>query len=108
MSRKKMLEKLDVQFRGAIEEQTEFRLRNLEGRMARCERRGEINTDKQKDTPTTEGFDISSLDRGDVIQNRGSGLTYVVIANYGDRAVAVRTLTVTNPDEWELMKGCAK
>lgn len=44
---------------------------------------------------------ISDLREGDRIRNvRGSGITFMVTAVYGDRAAAVRTVDVTNPTEW--------
>lgn len=37
---------------------------------------------------------------GDIIQHLATGESYVVTANYGDYAIAVRTVHVSNPDEW--------
>lgn len=39
---------------------------------------------------------------GLVILHIGSGETYIVTANYGDRATAVRTQDITNPFEWRI------
>ncbi len=46
--------------------------------------------------------EIDSLMPGDVVQHK-DGEAFVVIcqAYSGHRAVAVRTLTISNPDEWE-------
>lgn len=41
-----------------------------------------------------------TLKPGDIIQHRSTGESYVVTANYGDYAIAVRTVHVSNPDEW--------
>lgn len=40
---------------------------------------------------------------GTVVRNRGSGNVYTVIANYGDRAVAVRECSIMNPSEWDVV-----
>lgn len=46
---------------------------------------------------------ISELKVGDIIKHKGTFRDpYVIMANYGDRATAVRTVDVTNPIEWEL------
>ena len=44
-----------------------------------------------------------ALLRGDVIQNRGSGRSYVVLSNERGRTVVALTVDVTNPDEWEVV-----
>ena len=46
--------------------------------------------------------ELYSLRTGDVIISELSGLTYVVTTNYGNRVTAVRSVDVTNPDEWLL------
>lgn len=52
---------------------------------------------------------MSSLARGDIVRNVGSPDSYVVTETYGgNRAVAVRTVDITNPDEWILVKGKAE
>lgn len=43
---------------------------------------------------------VASLQRGDIIQHRHSGVSYVVDANYGTHATAIRTIQIDNPDEW--------
>lgn len=51
---------------------------------------------------TKKQFD--SLDAGDIIRPSGPAIkSYVVTGNYGDRVTAVRTVDVTNPNEWDLM-----
>ena len=47
---------------------------------------------------------MRDLQVGDIVQSRGSGMAYIVTANYGDYAIAVRTAHVTNPIEWKLVK----
>lgn len=48
---------------------------------------------------------LSKLKPGDVVRNRGSGEVYVVIraAVNGEPATAVRSIIVSNPQEWELV-----
>lgn len=48
-------------------------------------------------------MDISKLKTGDIVRSiGGNGDGYIVTASYGRRATAVRTVDITNPDEWEL------
>lgn len=49
---------------------------------------------------TNEQF--KSLRRGDIIRGIGTGTSFVVDAHYGDFVVAMKTMHVSNPDEWEL------
>lgn len=49
------------------------------------------------------GKQFKSLDVGDIVRGRVSGVSYVVTGNYGGRVTAVRTAEITNPDEWELI-----
>jgi hypothetical protein len=45
---------------------------------------------------------ISELNRGDIVQNKGSGRSYV-IADVGRYvAIGVRTIKINNPKEWLL------
>ncbi len=46
--------------------------------------------------------ELYSLCTGDVVIGEFSGLAYVVTANYGNRVTAVRSVDITNPDEWLL------
>jgi len=46
---------------------------------------------------------IKDVMTGDVLRNVGTGHAYVVIANVDGQLVAVRTVTVTNPDEWDII-----
>ena len=46
--------------------------------------------------------EMYSLRTGDIVIGEFSGLAYVVTANYGNRVTAVRTVDITNPDEWLL------
>lgn len=50
---------------------------------------------------------IAELKTGDVVQGKSSGLSYVVTDNYGDHAIAVRTMHVSNPSEWLLVEADA-
>ena len=47
---------------------------------------------------------IKQLQRGAVICNRCSGQSYVVIDVVQGQPIAVRTVTVTNPQEWEIVQ----
>jgi len=48
---------------------------------------------------------ISDLKRGDIIHHKsGTRESYVVTGTYGKRAIAVRTVDVTNPLEWQIIK----
>ena len=48
---------------------------------------------------------IGELQQGDIVRHRiNKDLVYVVHANYGSRATAVRTADITNADEWEILK----
>lgn len=48
--------------------------------------------------------EMSNLREGDIIRSKSIGLAFVVTANNGDSVTAVRTVDVTNPGEWELVK----
>ena len=48
---------------------------------------------------------MKSLKTGDIIRGRLSSDSYVVTVNYGDHVTAVRTVDVTNSDEWDLVVG---
>lgn len=47
---------------------------------------------------------LKNLQAGDIIQSRTYGLSYIVVANYGNHVTAIRTADITNPDEWVLVK----
>ena len=47
---------------------------------------------------------LSKLSRGDIVKPRGGETDYVVHYNYGDRATAVKTVDLTNPSEWDLVR----
>lgn len=48
-------------------------------------------------------IDVTKLQEGDIIRNKGSGQAYTVINRDGKFAVAVRSVSVMNPDEWDLV-----
>lgn len=51
-----------------------------------------------------EKSEFDSLDVGDLIRAKWSGETYVVVYSAGNNTYVVnRTLTATNPSEWELI-----
>jgi len=50
-----------------------------------------------------EPLEMSSFKRGRIARHKHSGNSYVVDANYGNRATATRTVEITNPEEWEIV-----
>lgn len=46
---------------------------------------------------------LEQLRPGRTIRHRAFGQCYTVTNNYGDHAIAVRAIDVTNPDEWEML-----
>lgn len=44
--------------------------------------------------------EMAALQPGDVVTGH-LGLGFIVTANYGDRVIAVRTVDLTNPREWQ-------
>ena len=47
---------------------------------------------------------LKNLERGDIVRHKLDVNAYVVTANYGKGATAVRTVDITNPDEWILIE----
>ena len=41
---------------------------------------------------------------GDIVQNKGSGNAYVVVSNVRGKVVAVRTVEISNTQEWLLVR----
>jgi len=48
--------------------------------------------------------EMTNLSSGDIIRHASGGEAFVVTGNFGGRVTAVRTVDVTNPIEWELVK----
>ena len=48
--------------------------------------------------------EISELETGMVVRNKGSENAYIITANHLQHATAVRTIEITNPSEWEVLK----
>lgn len=46
---------------------------------------------------------LQGLQPGDIIRHKHAAEAMVVTANYGTRAIAVRTADVSNPDEWDII-----
>lgn len=46
---------------------------------------------------------FKELQTGDVVRHKSSNTNYVIMEDFGDRKTAVRTVDLTNPDEWELV-----
>jgi hypothetical protein len=49
---------------------------------------------------TQQEFD--ALEVGDIVIH-ATGQTYLVTGNYGDHVAAVRTVDMTNPQEWKVL-----
>ena len=47
--------------------------------------------------------EFANLQPGDIVRAQASGLSYVVIENFGNRVTAIRTADLTNPVEWDLV-----
>ena len=47
--------------------------------------------------------EMRKLQVGDIVRGKLTGMVFVVTANYGNRVTAVRTVDITNPDEWEAL-----
>lgn len=45
---------------------------------------------------------LAELQPGMRVRHKGTSHTYQITSNYGKSAIAVRTVLVTNPDEWEV------
>jgi len=43
---------------------------------------------------------ISELERGDIVRHKSGGNSYVIDDNYGDYAIGVDTVHISNPCEW--------
>ena len=61
-------------------------------------------TVKRRASPTACSAAPIDFDPGTVVINKWTGNVYTVIANYGDRAVAVRECSIMNADEWEVVR----
>ena len=48
--------------------------------------------------------EMKNLQFGDVVQSKIYGLGYIVTANYGSHITAIRTVDITNPIEWYLIR----
>ncbi len=51
---------------------------------------------------------IQQLEVGDHVLNIGSGNVYVIIHLHGSHAVAVRSVDVSNPSEWSVLRELKK
>lgn len=48
---------------------------------------------------------MSKLEQGDIVRGKLSGNSYVITANYGDYVIGVRTIHISHPEEWDVVKG---
>lgn len=49
-------------------------------------------------------LNFKELRRGDIIQNTGSGTSYITTEVKEDNAIAVRQINVTNEREWRVLR----
>lgn len=54
---------------------------------------------------TEEQF--KKLDVGDLVRHVEGSVVWIVTGNYGDRITAVRSVDLTQPNEWALVKRAA-
>lgn len=45
--------------------------------------------------------EMRALREGDIVRGKSSGMAFIITGNYGERLTAVRSVDITNPDEWE-------
>lgn len=57
-----------------------------------------------KDAESMSPEEMRGLTPGDLVRHQGDPRVYVVHGNYGDRVTAARTVDLTNPSEWVLVK----
>jgi len=48
---------------------------------------------------------IQELELGDIIINKGSSNSYIVIIHHGSHVTAIKAVDVYNPTEWSVYKG---
>lgn len=51
---------------------------------------------------------MKELKSGDIVRGKLSGYAFVVTENEGDKIVAVRTMEIYNPNEWDLVSDTRK
>ena len=48
--------------------------------------------------------DLETLEEGDVVRGKLSGQEYIIVrATYKKKAIGIRAVEVSSPDEWELI-----
>jgi hypothetical protein len=55
---------------------------------------------------TNEEF--KHLREGDIVRAKASGISYVICVNYGRHVSAVRTIDITNPEDFDVIEKAAK
>ena len=58
--------------------------------------------EKIKESDIWEDLNLMKIKRGDVVQNLGSGESYVITNT--SPTIAVRTIQISNPSEWRVLK----
>jgi hypothetical protein len=54
--------------------------------------------------PEPSDAELRSLQHGDIVRHM-NGKVYVIIETHADRSpIAIRTITVSNPQEWRIIK----
>ena len=47
---------------------------------------------------------MTRLQNGDIVRNLDSGIAYIIVRNWnGFEAIAIRSISVTNPSEWMMV-----
>ena len=59
---------------------------------------------KPKEKQYRKFENVNDLFRGDIIKNNATGNSYVVEEIYEGKVIGVRTVHITNPAEWEVLK----
>lgn len=49
-------------------------------------------------------IEMRSLQAGDIVRGKTYGQAYIVTGNYGDHVTAVRSIEISNPIEWDIVR----
>jgi len=47
--------------------------------------------------------ELRNLQAGDIVRSKSGSEGYIITGSYGNRAIGVRTIDITNPSEWDLV-----
>lgn len=48
--------------------------------------------------------ELKKLSLGDIVKSKLTGKAYIVTDNNGSRVIAIRTMEISNPIEWDIYK----